>query len=103
MMLFVYFIGTEISLRIFAQRKLGVERRKSSGTRNFTSGKTPFVQINNATGAERTSYLSTCEIKIDLLGTETHTAGTIARTYGKKYPRISCHNYERNDPLKNIT
>ena len=35
MMLFVYFIGTEIYLRIFRRRKLGFEGPQSSGTRTI--------------------------------------------------------------------
>ena len=51
MMLFVYFIGTEIYLRIILRRKLGFERPQSSGTRTikFTSEKTSFAQSETRT------------------------------------------------------
>ena len=45
-MLFVYFIGTEIYLRIFVRRKLGFEGPQSSGTR--TSEKNVVRGISNA-------------------------------------------------------
>ena len=49
-MLFVYFMGNEIYLRIFLRRKLGFERPQSSGTRTikFHQWKNVVRPISNA-------------------------------------------------------
>ena len=50
MMLFVYFIGTEISLRIFVRRKLGFEGPQSSG---LTSDKISLVKKRRSPNQQR--------------------------------------------------